>query len=198
MKMHAYSHLSISTIITRTRVIWIPIVAYFLFKETLLKHEYLGILILFIGISFATSPKKFFTDKGLKYAFQQSFAVSFVNVLMKMSSAFTNTSGVMVSMAAPSVLFFPVLMKNARARIITSMKIKLPIKVLAGFVNATSMFLLAKAIEFGPVGKVVSIYQSMLITSVLAGIFILKEKEDITKKIVGSLITIVGVLLLTT
>lgn len=35
MQMHKYSHLSISTIVSRTRMIWIPIIAFLFFGEHL-------------------------------------------------------------------------------------------------------------------------------------------------------------------
>lgn len=39
MKMHAYNHLSISTILSRTRLIWVPIIGFFLFQERLSTPE---------------------------------------------------------------------------------------------------------------------------------------------------------------
>src|SRR5438309_2773777 len=35
MKMHAFSHLSISTILSRTRLIWVPLIGFFLLREQL-------------------------------------------------------------------------------------------------------------------------------------------------------------------
>ena len=58
MKMHAFSDLSISTILSRTRMIWIPIIAFFFINEQLGLRDYIGIAIIFIGISFTMAPKK--------------------------------------------------------------------------------------------------------------------------------------------
>jgi len=40
-------------------------------------------------------------------------------------------------------------------------------------------------------------YQGMMVLSVLGGIILLKERKDILKKLVGTAVTIVGVILLT-
>src|SRR5690348_3021602 len=56
MKMHAFTHLSISTIISRTRLIWVPLIAFFFLGESLKVIEYVGIAVLFLGLSIAVSP----------------------------------------------------------------------------------------------------------------------------------------------
>jgi len=197
MKMHSYSHLSISTIISRTRLIWVPIIAYILFKETLKTPEYIGIAVLFIGLSIATSPKRLLADKGQIYAYFSAFTIAMVNIFLKLAASYANTSVIMVFMSLPSVILFPKLMKGAKRRITASLKINLPLKITTGLVNALSMYLLAKAIELGPVSKVTSLYQSMMIASVIAGIIFLNERQDVKKKLIGSLITLVGAILLT-
>lgn len=197
MKMHAYSHLSISTIISRTRLIWVPLIAFILFREALTLPEYLGIGVLFVGLSVASSPKKIITDSGLKYAYLSAFTIALVNISLKLVAPYASTSVVMVFMALPSVLLFPIFMKNGKQRISISSKSRLPLKLLTGLITASATYLLAKAIDLGTVSVVTALYQSMMITSVMAGIFILKEKEDVAKKIVGSLISLVGVFLLT-
>jgi drug/metabolite transporter (DMT)-like permease len=197
MAMHSHSHLSISTIIARTRIIWIPLIAFFVFNETLNTPQYFGIAILFTGLSIAVSPGKILVDKGIKLAFMSSISAAVVNILMKASSDYASPPVLAAAMSLPSVLLFPIFMKNPKKRIVSSLKINLPIKILTGFVNVSSMYLLIKALSLGPAGIVAGLYQSMMITSVVAGIFVLGEKEDIGKKIIGTLITIVGVILLT-
>ena len=197
MRMHAYSHLSISTIIIRTRLIWVPLIAYLLFRETLKNPEYFGILVLFLGLSVVISPKKIKSDRGFKYAFWAAFAVAWVSIFLKLSAPYASASLRMVFMALPSVLFFPLIMKNGIKRVFKTFKVNLAGKILAGLVASSSTFLLAKAIEVGPVSIVTALYQGMMIASVLAGIVFLKERENAFKKIVGSLIALIGVLLLT-
>src|SRR6266568_5185097 len=192
MKMHAYSHLSISTIISRTRLIWVPLIAFILFHEALTLTEYLGIVVLFVGLSVASSPKKIITDKGLKFAYLSAFTIALVNISLKLVAPYASTSVIMIFMALPSVLLFPIFMKNGKQRISISLKSKLPLKLFTGLVTACATYLLAKAIDLGTVSIVTALYQSMMIASVVAGIVLLKERENVAKKVIGSLISLVG------
>jgi drug/metabolite transporter (DMT)-like permease len=198
MKMHAYSHLSISTIISRTRLIWVPIIAFFLFHETLKASEYIGILTLFLGLSIAVSPRKILADKGITFAYLSAFTIALVNIALKNATPHASIPVIMVFAALPSMIALPVCMKNGLARITTSFKINMPLKIITGLVSAGSMYFLTLAISLGPVSKVTALYQGMMIASVLAGIIFLKETEDMGKKIIGSAISIIGVILLTT
>jgi len=197
VKMHAYSDLSISTIVSRTRLIWIPIIAFIVYRELLTPIEYLGMAILFVGLVTVSSPKKIIVDKGIKYAYVGAVFVAIVNVMLKMVAPYASTSMIMVVLSLPSVFLFPILMKDSRHRIKVSLTTKMPLKIFIGLVTAVATYMLASAISMGPVSIVTALYQSMMVTSVIAGIVVLKEREDIGKKIVGCLIALVGVLLLT-
>ncbi|MGH7245299.1 MAG: EamA family transporter, partial [Candidatus Levyibacteriota bacterium] len=72
----------------------------------------------------------------------------------------------------------------------------LPTKIAAGIVNVLSIYLLTLALKVGPISIVSAIYQGMMVFGVLAGIFILGEKEDIKKKLIGTAIAMAGVILL--
>ncbi len=197
MKMHAYSHLSISSILSRTRAIWIPAFAFFFIGERLMGQEYLGILVLFLGLSIAVSPKHFFLDKGAIYANLGAVIIALNVIFLKMLTDFASIPVVMFIAAFPSIFLFPLYMKNTKSRIIIALKKDLPIKIFATAVNVISVYLLLFALKHGSASITNAIYQGMLIVSVLMGIFILREKENILRKIVGSIVTILGLLLLT-
>lgn len=198
MKMHENSHLSISAILSRTRLIWVPIIAFFLVGESLKLPEYLGIAILFIGLSIVVSPKKLFVDKGATYANLSAFMIAFNIVLTKMALPYGSNSMINASIAFIPAFFFPFLMHKRKERIQKVFKNRLSLKLLALFVNIISVYLFTTALRFGDSGKVTAIYQGMLITSIIAGILFLKEREDIWKKLLGTIVTLVGVLLLST
>jgi drug/metabolite transporter (DMT)-like permease len=196
MKMHAYSHLSISTIISRTRMIWVPIIAFFLIQETLSPLEYIGIAVLFLGISIVSSPKKFFVDKGAKYANISAFLIALNIVFAKMATPYASNSVIFIAYGIPTLFIFPLLMKQAKKRLLDGIKEKFSIKVTAVLLNTLSMYLFIVALRLGEAGKVTAVYQGMLILSVLAGIFLLKEQENIPKKLIGTAITVIGVVVL--
>ena len=197
MQMHKFSHLSISTILSRTRLVWIPIIAFLFFGEKLQSMEYLGIVILFVGLSIVVAPHKLFIDKGAIYANLAAFAIAINTIMFKQAIPYASNSVILVAFCLPSVVFFPILMKNAKTRIFNEAKKHLPLKLAAISGNIVTTYLFILALHTGEVSRVNAIYQGMLIISVLAGIIILKERQDILRKLLGSIVTVVGVILLT-
>ena len=100
MKMHRFSQLSISTIILRLRIVWVPILALLLIGEKLKGFEYLGILIIFVGLSFVTSPKKFFVDNGVKLSFLNSIITAVLSMIVKLVSPFASASIITIAQGA--------------------------------------------------------------------------------------------------
>lgn len=196
MKMHAFTHLSISSILSRMRLIWVPIIAYFLIQERLTQLEYLGIIILFAGLSIVVAPKRFFVDKGATYANLSAFMIAFNIVLVKMELPYASNSVINAAMALPAVILIPVFMKNTTKRIPDVFKKNLVIKLLAIGFNVISIYLFMFALRLGDAGVVTAVYQGMLVFAVLAGIIFLNERENIGKKLAGTFITLIGVFLL--
>lgn len=197
MKMHAYTQLSISTIISRTRMIWIPIVAFLLLGEHLHGIDYLGIFILFLGVSITVSPHKFFVDKGAIFANLGAVVLAFNTTLLKAALPQASYSMVLLASTLPSVMFFPLAIKNVRKNIPEFVKKKFPLKVVAVLTHVVSIYCLLAALNAGDASKVNAIYQGMLITSVVFGIIFFKERQDILRKCIGALVTIVGIILVT-
>lgn len=196
MKMHEYSHLSISTILSRTRLIWVPIIGFFLLKEQLHLSEYIGIVVLFIGLSIIVAPHKLFVDKGAMYANLDAFIIALNIVITKMTLPFGSNSVINALMVLPSVFLFPVCMPNAKKRISAMFHQRLLLKTFAIGVNIISVYLFTIALRIGDASKVTAVYQGMMVVAVLAGIVILKEREDVVRKLVGTGVTLGGVYLL--
>lgn len=196
MKMHAYSHLSVSTILSRTRLIWIPILVFLFLQQTLRPSEYIGIVILFIGISIVVAPHKFFIDKGAMYANGAAFFIAVNTIILKLLVPYASSSVIMIAMCLPSAILFPTLMKNSTQRLLVSAKEHFQWKIVAVVISIIASYLLVFALRTGDVSKVNAIYQSMMVFSVLGGIIFLKEREDIVKKCIGVALTIIGAILL--
>ncbi len=197
IRMHSANHLSISSIITRTRLFWVPVMAFIFFGEQLQAHEYAGIIILFVGLAIVSSPKNIQIDKGIKFAYLFGFAAAFHNIVLKLNQDSASLPVVMLFMSAPVTIMQPLLMKNGIARIKKSVNSNIALQLINGAFGAVSIVILAYAINVGQVSKVSAIQQGMLIVSVMAGIIFLNERENVTRKIIGSLITLAGVYLLT-
>ena len=196
-KMHSLTELSLSSIIARSRLIWVPILAFIFLGEILDLNQYLGILILFIGLSTAVATKKIFADKGIFYSFLASVLIAIISIIMKIVTPLASPAQIMIFMALPTVVVLPFFMKKNIQKIKTEFKTHFCYKVLAFSANLLAMYLMLLALQTGPVGIITAIYQGMMIFAVLAGIFLLQEKKNLTQKIIGSLITLIGILLLT-
>ncbi len=197
MKMHSYTHLSISSLLSRTRLIWIAVFAFILIGEKLKTPEYIGIIILFFGLSIAIAPKKLVTDKGARYATLAAIIIALNVVIIKMALPYGSNSVISALVSLPSIFLFPLFMKDAKNKIPLMLRTNFRLKSIAIGINALGMFLFTLALRTSDTSKVSAIYNGMLIISVLAGIFILKEKENIGRKLIGATITIIGVILLT-
>ena len=197
MKMHSHSHLSVSSIISRTRLIWVAVLAFLIVGERLTLFEYIGIAILFFGLSIVVAPKKLLMDKGARYANLAAVMIAFNIVLIKLALPYASNSVINIVIGLPSIFLFPLFMKNSYSRIRPMFEKRIWIKSLAVIINVVSILLFAAALRVGETGKVTAIYQGMLIFSVLAGIIFLKERDNIGKKLIGTAVTLIGVLLLT-
>lgn len=153
MKMHAYNQLSLSTIIARTRVIWTMVIAFFFLNEKLARQEYLGIFLLFLGLSITLLRQKNFLDKGIKLAFLSAFVVSILSVLMKQTAHLTSTPVVMAAASLPSVLCLPLLMKNRRGRLTPFLKTQTGPKLSTYPVNIAGMSWIVSAFRIGEVAR---------------------------------------------
>lgn len=194
MKMHALTDLSISSIISRLRVVWSPLLAFLLVGERLTVTEYAGIVAIFAGISVVSSPKEIKRDSGIKTALLFSFSSALLSTVLKKVSGLASSEFVVMSQGIIPLLGLPFLMKNPAKQITLVAAKRLPHMLLAGMFNIVSSYLLVRALAVADASKVVGLYQAMTVFSVFYGIFILKEKEKIDKKIIGVVIVIIGIL----
>lgn len=195
MKMHAYTGLSISSVISRLRVIWSPLIAWFLLSERLTLPEYIGILAIFVGIAVVTSPKEIREDKGIKIALLFSFSSALLSTVVKSASAVATTELVIIAQGIIPLFVLPFLMRSSLSRIWNTASNQLPQVLTAGAFNIASSYLLVEALRVSDASKAVGVYQAMTLFSVFYGIFILNERDKIWRKIIGSIIVIIGVIL---
>lgn len=196
MKMHAFTELSISSVIVRLRLIWVPLLALAFLGESLSYIEYVGIITIFTGSTITIVSPKIHKDKGIMFAFIASFTAALLAIFMKMAIEFTNTPVIMIFQALPTILIFPLIMKNPRKRIYQTFKKNIDKNIMSTIFNVFAMTLLVLALRSGFTSKVIAVYQSMLIVTVLAGIIFLKENKRIKRKIIASIVTALGIWLL--
>lgn len=177
-------------------MIWATVFGVVFLGEVLHPINYLGIIILFLGLSIVVAPKKFFVDRGVKYAVLFSLEVAIFSILLKAAVKDVSLPVVILGNAIPAMFVFLFLIKSKKASIASFLRNKFKEKVLFSITNFLAFTGFITAIQHGPVGIVTGIYQGMVVFGVLAGIIFLKERENIVRKIIGSIITVIGIFLL--
>lgn len=196
VRMHSLSHLSVSTLISRTRLIWVPLLAFLFVHEHLHSMDYLGIAILFVGIVIAVAPRQLVGDQGIKIAVLTAFLASVEIILTKLLVPYASVGAINVLAFFPSVFVMPLLMQSARPRLAAQFKVGLPLKTTAVLLFFGANYLSTYTLRIGEASKVTAIYYGMMIFAVLAGIIFLKERDNIAKKVIGTFVVLGGILLL--
>ena len=196
MKSHQLNELSLSTIVIRLRLIWTPLFAYFLLGEQLQTAEYLGIFIVLAGVVIAISPHTLRIDRGVVVTLISSLVLTVLSLIQKKTALIASPPLAMIAMSLPSVILLPLLIKNAKKRLISINK-KSFIQNFAGTLfNVISMYCLIAALRFESTSKVNTIFQSMMVVSLFFGIVFFHERKQMWQKIVGTAVTICGLFFL--
>ena len=196
MKMHSYSHLSISTIVSRTRLIWVALLSFLVVGEKLETIQYAAIALLFVGLLIITTPKELKGDKGVKYAHLSAFFAGLIAVFLKASSPYISSQGALVIMGVFPIFVFPIVMKDSKKRLLAAAKRVSFVSSMPLAANILASYLYALALSMGSASIVVAIYQGSMIFSVLGGIIFLQERHDIRKKLIGSILAFLAIILL--
>jgi drug/metabolite transporter (DMT)-like permease len=173
MKSHQLTDLSLSTFVIKLQLIWTPIVAFLFIGERLALSDYGGIGVILIGIFIAVYSKG-----------------------MKKSADLAVTPLVIMSMSAPSIFVFPMIMKQSKKRLLGISKKNLRKNMLGVIANVISMYLAVTAVRLGSTSKVSAVFQGMMVISLAYSIIVLKERKQVWKKIRGMIVIIVGLSLL--
>lgn len=196
MKMHSHTELSVSSILSRLRVILVPIVAFIFLGERLTWLQYLGVTTIFAGCLVVAGMKHIRDTKGIWYALGFVVVNSVSNVILKSASGLASTSIVTAAFSFPSVILIPVIMKSARIRIRLSTRPIFKSTLFASIFNIITMYTLVLAYKSATVGQVNSVFQGVTTLAVVVGIFFFNERDHKWLKLVGAVLTTIGILLL--
>jgi len=196
MKMHSLNHLSASSIISRLRMVWVPLISFAILGERLLAKEYLGIAVLFLAVFLIISPKRLIRDKAVTTALFFSLTAAVVTILLKVAAEVTTTPMIIFAMSFPTALLLPFL-KNKREEIFKDWRKDFGQKILITGLSILLLYTFIWALELGgTVSKVNAIFQSTAALSVFSGMIFLKEREDLWHRVAGAGLIVAGALLL--
>jgi len=188
---------SIFTIIINISVVVAFTGSLILYSETLSLRKLIGAILILFALFIVSFRRKDIKNKGTP---MKSIAVGVLIsiflglgwMLDKMGATYFNAStyNIFIWVLPLVFIYFPhIKFKNIKSELkIASWKI-----ALLAFINVLGYFLQLKALELQEATRVIPVVQTATLFTVLLGIFILKEKESIAKKVIASFIAVTGV-----
>lgn len=189
---------SVYAIVNNVTVIIAVIGAIFLYSEPLTLQKFLGIFLVLcslIIISYEKKRKVPIQLKDIGLAVVVFTILGLAWMLDKKGALYLNaeTYSIFVWVLPLLIIIFPLVpLRNIKREFeYGSWKVFL----LAG-ANVVGYLLQLKAFEIGEATRVIPVVQTTNLVTVLVSIFLLKERENILKKIIAGTIGLIGVLLL--
>jgi len=197
---YKYAEASVKAIISQSRVLFLFIFSVILLSETITIEKIIGIFLIFCGLIILTyKPKiKFGTlkDKGVQLTLIGALLSAFVAIIDKKSlDYFTpGTYGFLVYLI-PALIFIIFGRKHYHdiKKILKTKKIYLITVVFLGFLF---YYFQLKAYSLAEVSQVFPITRLSALITVIGGIIFLRERKELGKKIISTLIILIGAILL--
>jgi uncharacterized membrane protein len=187
---------SIYSIVGNISVIVAFVISLFLYKETLTVSKFIGSLLILISIILVSEIKKTkISTKGLGLAILTSIYVGIAMGLDKKGAIYFNaeTYNILLWILPFIVLYFPSIKID---EIINQYKIFTWKIVMLAFFNFAAFYFSLRALILADATKVIPVIQLATIFTVIIGIFFLKERNNLLKKILTGVIAVVGVFML--
>lgn len=196
MKMHSHSELSVSSILSRFRVLLVPIFAFIFLGERLTLFQYLGVGTIFAGCLVVLGMKHIRGTKGIWYAIGFVLVNTISNILIKSASDVASTTIISTAFSFPAAILIPVIMKSSITRIRFTAAHIFKSVLIASIFNIVTMYALVKAYALASAGQVNSVFQGITAISVVVGVLLFNERDHILLKVIGAALTTIGIILL--
>lgn len=187
---------SIYSIIGNISVVMAFVISLFLYKETLTLTKFIGFVLILTAFFLVIEVKKSkISIKGIWLGIVTSVLIGIGWSLDKKGANFFNpeTYNILGWTLPFIIIYFPSIniqeVKNEFKKF--SWKI-----VLLAFFNFVGYYLTLKAYVLAEATKIIPIIQLSTLITVIAGVFLLKERSNLYKKILAGIIAVAGVFLL--
>ncbi|MDP3093555.1 MAG: GRP family sugar transporter [bacterium] len=199
IKARQMEEVSTVSMVVQAGLVWSLFGGAIFFRESLLLNKIAGVCLIAAGNIVALwQGQGIKLSRGLKLLFLATllFTVSSLIDKYMVGNVFSPALYKTFTFLITSFWIF-CFMPNRVKRIKDELKLQKWTVVLTGLSFCLGIFFFIKALQVGEASRVLPVQNISLILSVLAGIFILKEKERLWQKIVGLLVVFIGVLCLT-
>jgi len=187
---------SIYSILENITVIIAFIISFFLYKETLTVTKLSGAILIFLSFLLVSEIKKSkISARGFFLGIVTSICLGFAMSLDKKGALFFNpeTYNLLLWVVPFVVLYFP----GIKIREIKSEFKQFTWKIiLLAFFNFVGFYLSLKAFLLADATKVIPVVQTYILLTVIVGILLLKERNNLFRKLLAGIIAVVGVFLL--
>ncbi|MEA3355377.1 MAG: DMT family transporter [Patescibacteria group bacterium] len=196
IKSYQLEEASIVTPLIKLRVIIVLVGSAVFLHESITWLKLLAIIFVLCGsIIIGFEKGKFVFSKGVKYSLLSAF---FLGCAFLLDKAFVVNYSLPVYMS--TILFLPALWilistKNGLQRSINELKLQKWGVVIAGLFFGWALFAFLAAISKGEVSRSTAVVELSLVFIAVGGYVFLNERKKLWQKIIGSLLILVGVLL---
>jgi drug/metabolite transporter (DMT)-like permease len=212
MESFKYLDVSLRAIVYQLRLLWVLIISVLILGETLNLAKIIGVFLIFSGISLAIFKKRKLgwfqriiirilgkkdrKGKGVLVTLLASLLTALEIVGVKYLLSQFSVSFVIFGTLLVSALIFLFLVPDLKNRTLFLIKgPKRRVVWLTLFLGTVGIFLSLQAMAMTELSRVNPILESFKILTILGGIVFLKERERVWQKILGGILTAVGVIL---
>jgi len=198
---YKFAEVSLKTPVGRSKILFSMLFAAIVLGEVLSPNKLLGGILVFFGVVLAAfkfgKPLGGFEDIGVKLTLLSALMTGAVAVIDKMAISYFQPSVYgFLQYALPTVWLWIAIPKR-QDRLKKLMKTDGKWIILVSLFGMVWYWLLLKAYQVGgEVSVITPTLELSILISVFGGILLLKEKTDLIKRIIGSILTIIGAIVL--
>lgn len=200
MNAYKYTQISLKAPLSESRVIFTLLFAIFLLSEAIVTEKLIGVGLIFIALTALTykKQKRFgdLKDKGVQFILISAFLSALVAIIDKKAMTYftAGTFGFLVYFipALILILFGKRYYQSAKKIIKTKTKFLIVLVILGFFFYYFKL----RAYQLADVSQVFPIIRLSTLFTVIGGVIFLKEREYILKKIILTLLILLGVILI--
>lgn len=179
----------------KTSLIWTLLFGFLLLGEAASWQKIIGVALILAGALVLAWKKNLFKElvgPGVKYMLLAAFFVGCAYIADKKALEYFQTNlYTFLAFATPLVLFL-ILFKNPYERTKQIIRNNAKNALLVGILDCAWYALLMMALSVSEATLVNPILQTSLVVSVIGGIVLLKEKKNLLQKIAGSIVILLG------
>lgn len=196
---HTSTDVSLSSIISRARIIWIMPLGFLFLGESLSLYSVLGVILIFLGLSMLFYKGKLHKHHGVHLVLLSSVfaALGTITNTMLVRDYLHPAQVTFTTMLGQALILFIILVGRRKPleKIKDVLKHSWALTLAATMLEAFAYITVNQAYIVGVASSVSAVYMAVSVVIVWFGIVFLKERDSLFSKIVSSAVVTIGVIL---